>query len=267
VTIHVVGAGGMLGQDILRAAGDDAVALTRGELDVTDAAAVREALAGSTVINCAAYTNVDGAEADPAAAHAVNADGARNVALAAKRVLYVSTDYVFDGTKAAPYVESDQTAPLQEYGHSKLAGERATAEANEDHLVVRSSWLFGAGGRNFVETMLALGRGRDGELLVVDDQLGSPTFTGHLAEALAELAHGDERGTMHVAGAGSCSWFEFAREIFERTGVDADLRPCSTEEFPRPARRPANSVLASERGAPELAAWQDGLDAYLGVRL
>jgi dTDP-4-dehydrorhamnose reductase len=178
----------------------------------------------------------------------------------------VSTDYVFDGTKEGPYVESDPTGPLQEYGDSKLAGERASAEANENHVVVRSSWLFGAGGRNFVETMLALGRERD-ELRVVDDQVGCPTFTGHLAEALVELVTGAERGVLHVAGAGSCSWFEFASEIFERAELDADLRPCPTEEFPRPARRPANSVLASERGAPELAAWQDGLDAYLGVRL
>lgn len=233
---------------------------------MTDSAAVADALRGATVINCAAYTNVDGAETDPEAAHAVNVDGARNVAQAAARVVFVSTDYVFDGTKREPYVESDPTGPLQEYGHSKLAGERATAEANENHLVVRASWLFGAGGKNFVETMLALGRERD-ELRVVDDQVGCPTFTGHLAEALVELATGDERGVLHVAGAGSCSWFEFAREIFERAGLDSDLRPCATEEFPRPARRPANSVLASERGAPRLAAWQDGLDAYLGVRL
>jgi dTDP-4-dehydrorhamnose reductase len=241
------------------------VGLTHAELDVTDAAAVTEALSGATVINCAAYTNVDGAESDSEAAHAVNADGARNVAEAAARVVYVSTDYVFDGSKREPYVESDPTGPLQEYGHSKLAGERATAAANEDHLVVRSAWLFGAGGRNFVETMLALGRERD-ELLVVDDQVGSPTFTGHLAEALVALADGDERGVLHVAGAGSCSWYGFARAIFERAGLDASVRPCATDDFPRPARRPANSVLASERGAPVLPAWEDGLDAYLGVR-
>ena len=255
----------MLGRDVVRAAGDGAIALTRAGLDVTDRAAVQEALRGATVVNCAAYTNVDGAESESEAAHAVNADGARNVAEAAQRVLYVSTDYVFDGAKAKPYVESDATGPVQEYGHSKLAGERATAEANDNHLVVRSSWLFGAGGRNFVDTMLALGSERD-ELLVVDDQVGSPTFTGHLAEALVALATADERGVLHVAGGGSCSWYAFARAIFERSGVDAEVRPCTSDEFPRPARRPANSVLASERGAPALPAWQDGLDAYLGVR-
>jgi dTDP-4-dehydrorhamnose reductase len=255
----------MLGQDVLRAAGARGVGLTHAELDVTDAVAVAEALGGATVINCAAYTNVDGAETDSETAQAVNADGARHVAEAAARVVYVSTDYVFDGSKRTPYVESDPTGPLQEYGHSKLAGEHATAAANEDHLIVRSSWLFGAGGRNFVETMLALGRERE-ELLVVDDQVGSPTFTGHLAEALVALADGGERGALHVAGAGSCSWFGFARAIFERAGLDAGLRPCATEDFPRPARRPASSVLASERGAPALPSWQEGLDAYLGVR-
>jgi dTDP-4-dehydrorhamnose reductase len=255
----------MLGQDIARASGGAAVPLTRAELDVTDAAAVREALAGATVINCAAYADVDGAESHSAAAHAVNEEGARNVAEAAGRVLYVSTDYVFDGNKKAPYVESDATAPIQEYGRSKLAGERATADANPDHLIVRSSWLFGAAGRNFVETILGLASERD-ELRVVDDQVGCPTFTGHLAEALLTLAAGAERGLMHVAGGGSCSWFEFAREIVERAGVDSQVQPCSSDEFPRPARRPAYSVLASERGSPTLPAWQDGLGAYLGVR-
>ena len=254
----------MLGQDIVRAAGGDAIALTRADLDVTDADAVREALAGTTVINCAAYTDVDGAESAPERAHAVNADGARNVAEAAERVLYVSTDYVFDGAKREPYVESDAPGPLSVYGASKAAGERATADANPNHLIVRSSWLFGRGGKNFVETMLALGRERH-ELRVVDDQLGCPTFTGHLAEPLLALAAGDERGVLHVAGGDSCSWFEFAREIFARAGIESDLKPCTTEEFPRAARRPANSVLASERGGPALPAWQDGLEAYLGV--
>jgi dTDP-4-dehydrorhamnose reductase len=161
-------------------------------------------------------------------------------------------------------VESDPVEPLSVYGASKAAGERATAEANPNHLIVRASWLFGRGGKNFVGTMLALARSR-GELRVVDDQVGCPTFTGHLAEALLTLAAGGERGVMHVAGGSSCSWFEFAREILARADVEADLQPCSTEQFPRPARRPAYSVLASERGGPTLPTWQDGLEAYLGV--
>ena len=263
----------MLGQDVMRAAGSEAVGFTRAELDVTDESAVREALADAElVINCAAFTDVDGAEGDPVAAHAVNARGAHNVAAAAPRVIYVSTDYVFDGSKTGPYVESDPVNPLSAYGRSKLEGERATLTAGPHNLVVRTSWLFGAGGRNFVTTMLRLGEGRE-QLKVVDDQVGCPTFTGHLAEALLALGRGEgaadgvsPHGFLHVAGGGSCSWFEFARAIFERAGVDVDVQPCSTEDFPRPAPRPANSVLASERGAPELPAWQEGLDAYLGVR-
>ncbi len=256
----------MLGQDVLRAAGDEAVGLTRAELDVTDAAATREALAGAdVVINCAAFTDVDGSEAKPEQALRVNGEGARLVAEVAKRVVYVSSDYVFDGNGRRPYVESDPTGPLQEYGRSKLAGELATAAANHDHLIVRSSWLFGAGGPNFVETMLRLGSERD-RVRVVDDQVGCPTFTGHLAVALVGLARGERRGIQHVAGGGSCSWFEFAHEIFRRGGVACRVDPCTTAQFPRPAARPAWSVLGSEREGAELPAWQEGLDAYLGVR-
>ena len=261
----VTGAGGMLGQDVVQVAGDGAVALARTDLDVTDAPAVQEAVAGTDiVINCAAWTDVDGAESDPDGALRVNRDGARNVAAAAERVLYVSSDYVFDGEKRTPYVESDPTRPLSSYGRSKLAGEQATAAANPRHFIVRSSWLFGAGGNNFVETMLRLGSDRDA-LRVVDDQMGCPTFTGHLAEAIVRLAATDDYGIHHVAGSGRCSWYEFAREIFERSGVDCHVEPCATEDFPRPARRPAWSVLGSERGH-SLPTWQEGLEAYLGVR-
>jgi dTDP-4-dehydrorhamnose reductase len=255
----------MLGQAVMRAAGDRAVGLTHADLDVTDPGAVADTLAGATVINCAAYTDVDGAEADPRAARAVNEVGARNVAEAAARVVYVSTDYVFDGKKPEAYVESDPVGPLSEYGRSKLAGERATLTAGPHSLVVRSSWLFGPGGGNFVTTMLRLAEER-GRLNVVDDQRGCPTFTGHLAQALVELAEGSGHGFLHVAGSGACSWYEFAGTIFDRAGLEVELLPCTTDEFPRPARRPANSVLASERGAPELPAWQEGLDAYLAVR-
>jgi dTDP-4-dehydrorhamnose reductase len=253
----------MLGQDVVAAAGDDVLALSRRQLDVTDASAVRDALAGAEIaINCAAYTDVDGAEAEPEQAMRVNRDGARNVAEAAARVLYVSSDYVFDGSKREPWVESDPTGPLQSYGRSKLAGERATADANERHFIVRSSWLFGRGGRNFVETMLGL----DGRIKVVDDQIGCPTFIGHLAEALVRLCETDHYGIHHLSASGSCSWFEFAREIFARAGTDTRVEPCTTDEFPRPARRPAYSVLGSELGH-RLPSWQEGLEAYLGVRV
>jgi len=251
----------MLGQDVARLSGG--LALPRAELDVTDRRAVREAIEpGDLVFNCAAWTDVDGAEEHEDEATRVNGEGARHVAEAAGTVIYVSTDYVFDGGKGTPYVESDPTNPLSAYGRSKLAGERATAAANPRHFVVRSSWLFGTGGRNFVEVMLGLGP----EVRVVDDQVGCPTFTGHLAQALVRLASTTDYGLHHMAASGACSWFEFAREIFARAGVDIRVGPCTTEEFPRPAARPAYSVMESERGH-RLPHWQEGLAAYLGVRV
>jgi dTDP-4-dehydrorhamnose reductase len=256
----VVGAAGMLGQDLTRLG---VAGLSRSQLDVTDRRAVRDALSkDDVVINCAAWTDVDGAEEHEAEAMRVNRDGARNVAEAAGAVVYVSSDYVFDGSKGEPYVESDPVNPLSAYGRSKLEGERATAETNPRHLIARSSWLYGHGGKNFVETMLGLGP----EVRVVDDQVGSPTFTGHLAEALLRLAGGEDYGVHHLAASGACSWFEFAREIFERAGRDVRVEPCATEELKRPAPRPAYSVLGSERGH-ELPSWRDGLEAYLGVRV
>src|SRR4051812_19535296 len=187
----VTGAGGMLGHDLMSAAGDEAVGLTRAELDVTDAAAVERAMLEirpDAVINCAAYTNVDRAESDEATATLINGDGAGNVATAAAAVdafvVQPSTDYVFDGEKGEPYVETDPTGPRTAYGRSKLAGEWTVAEANPRHAIVRTAWLFGVHGKNFVDTMLGLG----GPLKVVDDQIGCPTYTGHLADALLDLA-------------------------------------------------------------------------------
>lgn len=276
--IVVTGAGGMLGQDVVRAGrdcGHEVVGLARAELDVADAAAVASAVRDATpdaVVNCAAWTDVDGAEADPEGAHAVNATGAGNVARAAAaagaRLVHVSTDYVFDGEKRSPYVESDPTGPRSAYGASKLAGERAVAAVPDlSHAIVRSSWLFGVGGRNFVATMMALGAERD-EVAVVADQIGCPTFTVHLALGLLELARPDGgEGVFHMAGAGHCSWHDFAVEIFRRAGIDCRVLPCTTEQMPRPARRPACSVLATERRAlPPLPPWQDGLDNYLNLR-
>ena len=266
----MTGAGGMLGRDVMRLA-DDAVGLTRAELDVTDAAAVERALLDArpdAVVNCAAYTGVDSAEAEEAAATRVNGDGAGNVAAAAAAVgalvVYPSTDYVFDGEKREPYLESDPVGPRTAYGRSKLAGEWTTAEANERHAIVRTSWLFGAGGRNFVDTMLGL----EGDVKVVADQFGCPTYTGHLAGALLELAAARATGVVHVAGSGACSWYEFAAEIFDAAGRDdVNLRPCTTAEYPRPAPRPAYSVLASERpDAPRLPGWREGLRSYLAER-
>lgn len=263
----------MLGRDVCAAAeraGHEVVALARGDLDVTDADAVRrtfDAERPDAVVNCAAYTNVDGAEDDEAAATLLNGDAAGYLAAAAPVIVQPSTDYVFDGTKRSPYVESDPVGPQGAYGRSKLAGERAVAAANPRHFIVRTSWLFGAAGKNFVDTMLTVGGERD-ELKVVDDQVGCPTYSGHLAEALVELAARESFGIHHIAGAGHCSWFDFARAIFERTPeLDVRVRPCTTEEFPRPAPRPAYSVLESERpDAIRLPDWREGLAAYLAER-
>ena len=181
---------------------------------------------------------------------AVNGAGAGNVAAAAAAlgasVVYVSSDYVFDGAKGAPYVETDQPAPLSAYGRTKLAGEEATAAANKRHFIVRSSWLFGIGGSNFVETMLRLAADH-GEVLVVRDQVGSPTYTWHLAYGIVRLIEGIEFGIHHMAAAGPCSWYEFAREIFEQAKVECKVLSGTTEMLGRPAPRPAFSALTSQR--------------------
>ena len=179
--------------------------------------------------------------------------------------VHVSTDYVFDGAKREPYVESDPVRPASGYGRSKLAGEHAVADAApEAHTIVRSSWLFGTTGSCFPRTILKLAAERD-QLNVVSDQVGCPTFTGDLAGALLALAATRPLGLLHVAAAGDCSWFEFASEIVAARGLDCRVSPCTTDEFPRPAPRPAYSVLRSERGesAPALPHWRDGLAAYL----
>ncbi len=269
----ITGAAGMLGRDVCaaaRAAGHDVVPLTRAELDVTDAAAVDAAIAEGrpdAVVNCAAWTDVDGAEADEVGATAVNGAGAGHVAAGARRAqalcVHVSSDYVFDGRASTPYAEDAATAPLGAYGRSKLAGERAVLAAGGDAAVVRSSWLFGHHGANFVATMLRLGAERD-EVSVVDDQVGCPTWTGHLAPALIDTAERRLTGILHVAGAGTCSWFELARETFHLAGIDCAVLPQGTAQMSRPAPRPAHSALRSTRAeAPVLPAWPDGLAGYL----
>ena len=274
--VVVTGAAGMLGQDVTRAAefvNHQVVALARADLDVTDPRAVRrlmEAERPDAVIHCAAYTDVDAAEADEATATEVNGAGAGVVAAEAASigaaVVSPSSDYVFDGTARRPYVESDRTAPLSAYGRSKLAGEIEVAAANERHYIVRSSWLFGVGGGNFVETMLRLGDELP-QVVVVRDQVGAPTYTAHLADALVRLLDGEDYGVHHIAGSNECSWYEFALEIFRQAGAAVSVLSCTTEEFPRPAPRPAYSVLATERPYPiVLPDWQEGLASYLHER-
>lgn len=271
--ILITGAGGMLGQDVgaaAAAAGHEPIALARAELDITEASAVAAAVAAArpeAVINCAAWTNVDGAEEDHDGALAVNGPGAGHVARAAAAAdawtIHVSSDYVFDGRKFAPYVESDPPRPVSAYGNSKLQGELAVARAAPDrHTVVRSSWLFGAQGQCFPKTILRLAAERD-HLDVVCDQVGCPTFTGHLAAALVGLAGAAPLGLLHVAGAGRCSWFDFAREIVAGAGLGCDVRPIKTEQYPLPAPRPPYSVLGSERDAPRLPHWVEGLEQFM----
>lgn len=266
----------MLGQDVVRAAKlgrHDVTGLGRDEVDVTQGPSVARALERArpdVVVNCAAFTDVDGAEVRPEAAMAVNAEGARTVASAAEAVgaatMYLSTDYVFDGSKDLPYTESDEPAPLSSYGRSKLAGEVETAAVNPRHFIVRSSWLFGTAGRNFVETMIELGSQQD-EVTVVEDQTGSPTYTAHLAEGLVRLAVTDAYGLHHMSAGGRTSWYEFAVDILGSVGSPCRVRPITTEEFGAPAPRPAYSVMATEReDAIYLPNWQVGLADYLRER-
>jgi dTDP-4-dehydrorhamnose reductase len=270
----VTGAAGMLGRDVVAAAGDaghEVVALARADLDISDAAAVTAAVTAAqpdAVINCAAWTDVDGAETAEAQATAVNGAGAGHLAAAATAAgaltVQVSTDYVFDGLATEPYPEDAPVAPQSAYGRSKLAGERAAAAAAPGRCaIVRSSWLFGPHGRNFVDTMRRLGAERE-ELAVVDDQVGCPTYTGHLAPALVEIAERGLTGVLHVAGGGHCSWFELAATTFAETGQACRVRPQRTADLDRPAPRPAFSALAGTRvDAPVLPPWRDGLRAHL----
>jgi dTDP-4-dehydrorhamnose reductase len=248
----ITGAGGQLG----RALADefpDALALSHADWDVTypPPPLVEPPV---TVLHAAAWTNVDGAEDDPQGAAAVNVGGTRQVAELGAPLLYYSTDYVFDGRKGAAYVESDPPNPLSAYGRTKLYGEAA---AGEQAWIVRSSGLFGPTGTNFVRTMLELARTRE-EVPVVDDQRSAPTYVGHLAAATRELL---ERpfGVWHLSAGGEATWAEFAEAIFEEAGLDTRVRRISSDELGRPAQRPAYSVLRSEKDAPTLPHWREGL--------
>ncbi|MGW6241370.1 dTDP-4-dehydrorhamnose reductase [Streptomyces sp. NPDC055094] len=276
----VTGAGGMLGQDLLArlaGAGESAAGLDRTALDITDPGAVRAALAAHTpdlVVNCAAWTAVDDAEAKEAEALAVNGTGPRVLAEACAAsgavLVQVSTDYVFAGDARTPYGEDDPTAPRSAYGRTKLAGERAVLDTlPETGFVVRTAWLYGAGGGNFVRTMIKL-EGIKDTLDVVDDQLGQPTWTGDLADrlvllGLAALAGTAPAGVYHGTSGGETTWFGFTREIFRLLGADPErVRPTTSEAFVRPAPRPAYSVLGHERwkaaGIDPIRDWRTALD-------
>jgi len=271
----VTGAGGQLGHDLVHLAtkrGWKVHGYSRAELDVTNLDAVKECVAAvnpDVIIHAAAYTKVDLAEQEPDLAYQVNALGTRNVAIAAEevgaRLCYISTDYVFDGKANVPYREYDQTNPLSVYGKTKLAGEKLAASLSSRYYIVRTAWVYGKHGSNFVKTMLRLAS-EQGELRVVDDQIGSPTYTVDLADFLMELVQTEKYGIYHATGAGKCSWYEFARAIFEAAGVDAVVHPVSTEASPRPAPRPKFSVLdhmaIRANGLSDLRHWREGLHSY-----
>jgi dTDP-4-dehydrorhamnose reductase len=285
----VAGAGGMLGHDVVRAAsraGYELVELTHAELDVTDAREVERAFARAqaaasvplaAAVNCAAWTDVDGAETHREQAHAVNAEGAGNLARAAGAreipLVQVSSDYVFAGEAPLdaagaprPYVESDPTGPRSTYGQSKLEGELAVLAASPRHTVVRSSWLFGVHGANFVATMLRLAEERDA-VQVVTDQVGCPTWTGHLAAALIGVIEREVTGLAHLAGGGHVSWNGFAREIFRQAEVSCRVEAATSAQMARAAPRPAWSALTSERDdVLPMPDWRDGLAGYLAAR-
>jgi dTDP-4-dehydrorhamnose reductase len=274
--ILIAGAHGMLGTDLMEKMrpGHEVQGLGRGELDIRDADQCMRRVEGfrpDIVINAAAMTNVDGCELNVEEAFLVNSRGTENLAAAAaafnSRLVYYSTDYVFDGKKAEPYRESDTPNPQSVYGRSKFQGEEKARAMVPDHLILRTSWLFGCNGKNFIRTIVSAAR--EGEpLRVVNDQKGSPSFTRDLAAHTRAMLERGCRGTYHVTNRGSCSWYELAKTAVQWAGVkDASIVPVTTPEFPRPARRPANSVLANERldqeGFPPLRPWQDAVQDYI----
>ncbi|MGG4034643.1 dTDP-4-dehydrorhamnose reductase [Paenibacillus cisolokensis] len=274
--VLITGASGQLGQELVRLPGEEGLELvgySRDRLDITsldDCRRVMDMQRPDAVIHCAAYTAVDKAEAEPDVAFRVNAAGTRNMAVASEEIgakfVYISTDYVFDGKSRIPYNEYDQTNPQTVYGKSKLAGEQLTQTLHSRYFIVRTSWVFGKYGNNFVKTMLNLAKERK-SLKVVRDQIGSPTYTFDLARFLLELVKTDYFGIYHVSNAGSCSWYEFANAIFEDSGIDVVLEPCTTADFPRPAPRPAYSVMDQcgirSNGLNPLRNWREALRHYL----
>lgn len=273
--IIVTGAGGQLGHDLVRILGKwhEVVGFDRKSMDVCDLDQCKEIIYSSKpdiVIHAAAFTAVDQAEVDRDKAYLVNAYGSRNVAICAQeigaKICYVSTDYVFDGNSKNPYTEYDNTNPIGIYGKSKRAGELLVQNLSNRFFIVRTSWLYGLYGNNFVKTMIKVAQEKK-SLKVVNDQVGSPTYTVDLTYFLASLINTDYYGIYHASNTGTCTWYEFAKTIFEEYGIDVNLEPCSTEEFPRPAPRPKYSVLEHmsirANGFEDLRHWRDALKAFL----
>jgi dTDP-4-dehydrorhamnose reductase len=273
--ILIVGSNGMLGSDLRKLLGDRARGINSSDMDIRSPEATQRvvtALRPSVVINCAAYTDVDGCENDQRTAMQVNGEGVANLANVTRaigaKLVQISTDYVFSGGKRNPYVENDRTGPISIYGESKLRGER-NAAINPDHLIVRTQWLYGLYGKNFVETMLRLAAERD-QLTVVDDQTGSPTWTADLARAILALIDNGCVGVYNAANAGFCTWNQFARAIFEESGLTVRVNGITTAEMNRPANRPLNSTLDCGKLVRDTGfqprPWREALTAYLHER-
>jgi dTDP-4-dehydrorhamnose reductase len=273
--VLVTGAGGLLGREVaraLRGRSCEVVALTRSDLDVAHAQAVHDTIEGvrpSAVVHCAAMTDVDGCETDPGRAWAVNAEGSRIVAAAAARagaeILAVSTDYVFDGQKGSPYTEGDVTHPVQEYGRSKLGGERFVLEENARHYIVRSAWIYGVGGKNFLSRLYGLVRDQ-GRITAVVDQTSSPTYARDLAEAITDLLASSAYGLYHVTNEGACTFAAFCRHALGVAGIPAHIEEVSWRDLGRAAPRPANTSLDNAAwraaGFPGLRPWTEAAKAF-----
>ena len=274
--VLVTGAHGMLGQDlcpILEDNGYDVIETDVQNMDITNPQDIDKVFSEEKpdfVIHCAAYTNVDKAEEDLETARLINSKGTENIAKACKKLdaamVYISTDYVFDGgvsiKRTSPYTPSDKTAPLNNYGLTKWEGEEAVRKNLEKYYICRTSWLYGHHGKNFVETMLSLAD--KPELKVVDDQVGCPTWTVDLANAIVKIIEVKPYGTYHTCGGGSTSWYGFAKEIFNKAGIEVNLKPCTTSEFPRPATRPAYSIMDNDGLCRD---WKLALKDYMALRV
>ena len=276
--ILVTGVKGQLGYDVvneLEKRGHTAIGVDIDEMDITDAEAVDRVITEAdveAVIHCAAYTAVDAAEDNLELCRKVNATGTENIAKVCKKLdlkmVYISTDYVFDGEGERPWEPDDRRDPLNAYGIGKYEGELAVEENLEKYFIIRIAWVFGVNGKNFIKTMLKLGETRD-EVSVVNDQIGSPTYTYDLARLIVDMVDTEKYGRYHATNEGFCSWYEFACEIFRQAGMNVKVHPVTSDEFPAKAKRPHNSRMSkeklSENGFERLPSWQDALKRYLEV--
>lgn len=275
--ILIAGSNGMLGHDLVKVLEKDNILIntTSKTLDITDSTAVMDFVKRNNpdiVINSAAYTNVDGCEKNNELAFAVNSEGPKNLAMACKEadsvLLHISTDYVFKGNEDNPRLEDDEVGPTSAYGLSKLKGEEYIKDILDKYFIVRTAWLYGSNGGNFPKTMLEIAKTHD-TVNVVYDEVGSPTYTPDLAEAISKLIKTDKYGVYHITNSGSCSWFEFAKLIFKLSNVDVDVKPVTAKEFARPAKRPSYSVLSNEKwkslGFNPLRSYEEAIDEYLKV--